>query len=161
MGSGRTLVGASFRPETKGPDFALAASIEHTRMPALNPLLRAYGKVDVVGGFFSVFTEMRVQNRAVQGYVKPVIRELDVYDARQDRGKNLFQQLYEAAAGGVSQLLENFPRDEVAAKADLSGPLDDPQASTWQVVVTLIQNAFFKAILPGFEREVGRGERRP
>jgi len=143
----------------KGPDFALAASIEDTRMPALNPLLRAYGKVDVVGGFFSVFTEMRVQNRAVRGYVKPLIRELDVYDARQDREKNLFQKLYEAAAGGVSQLLENFPRDEVATQADLSGPLEDPQASTWQVVVTLIQNAFFRAILPGFERELGRSGR--
>ncbi len=159
MGSGQTVVGASFRPETKGPDFALAASIENTQMPALNPLLRAYGKLDVVGGFFSVYTEMRVRNRAVQGYVKPLIRELDVYDARQDREKNLFQQLYEAAAGGVSALLENFPRDEVATKADIAGPLENPQASTWQVVVTLIQNAFFQAILPGFEGERGRGGR--
>jgi hypothetical protein len=159
MGSGQTLVGASFRPETQGPDFALAASIENTQMPALNPLLRAYGQLDVVGGFFSVYTEMRVQNRAVQGYVKPLIRELDVYDARQDQEKNLFQQLYEAAAGGVSALLENFPRDEVATKADIAGPLENPQASSWQVVVTLIQNAFFKAILPGFERELGRGSR--
>jgi hypothetical protein len=161
MGSGQTVVGASFRPETKGPDFALAASIENTHMPALNPLLRAYGKLDVVGGFFSVFTEMRVQNRAVRGYVKPLIRELDVYDTQQDKEKNLFQKLYEAAAGGVSALLENFPRDEVATTADIAGPLENPQASTWQVVVTLIQNAFFQAILPGFERERGRGDRGP
>jgi hypothetical protein len=159
MGSGQTVVGANFRPETNGPDFALAASIENTAMPALNPLLRAYGKLDVVEGFFSVYTEMRVKNRAVQGYVKPLIRELDVYDTRQDQEKNLFQKLYEAAAGGVSALLENFPRDEVATQADIAGPLENPQASTWQVVVTLIQNAFFKAILPGFERELGGGGR--
>jgi hypothetical protein len=62
-------------------------------------------------------------------------------------------------AGGVSEILENFPRDEVATQANISGPLDNPQASTWQVVVTLIQNAFFKAILPGFERELGGGGR--
>jgi hypothetical protein len=161
MGSGRTLVGASFRPETKGPDFALAASIEDTDMRALNDLLRAYGKLDVVGGAFSVYTEMRVRNRAVQGYVKPLIRELDVYDTRQDQAKGLFQKLYEAVAGGVSQILENFPRDEVATQATIAGPLENPQASTWQVVVTLIQNAFFKAILPGFERELGRGDRAP
>jgi Domain of Unknown Function (DUF748) len=43
MGSGQTLVGASFRPETQGPDFALAASIENTDMRALNQLLRATG----------------------------------------------------------------------------------------------------------------------
>jgi hypothetical protein len=161
MGSGRTLVGASFRPEIQGPDFALAASIENTDMRALNELLRAYGKLDVVGGFFSVYTEMRVRNRAVQGYVKPLIRELDVYDTQQDQAKGLFQKLYEAVAGGVSEILENFPRDEVATQANISGPLDNPQASTWQVVVTLIQNAFFQAILPGFERELGRGDRGP
>ncbi len=161
MGSGRTVVGASFRPEANGPDFALAGAIEHTDMRALNELLRAYGKLDVVGGAFSVYTEMRVQHRAVQGYVKPLIRELDVYDTQQDQAKGLFQKLYEAAAGGVSQLLENFPRDEVATQATIAGPLDNPQASTWQVVVTLIQNAFFQAILPGFERELGRGDRAP
>jgi hypothetical protein len=161
MGSGQTQVGANFRPETNGPDFALAASIENTQMPALNPLLRAYGKVDVVGGYFSVYTEMRVKNRAVQGYVKPLVRELDVYDANQDREKGLFQKIYEALAGGVSEILENLPRREVAAKADIGGPLENPQASTWQVLVTLIQNAFFKAILPGFERGPGRAERRP
>jgi hypothetical protein len=87
--------------------------------------------------------------------------ELDVYDKNQDQEKSVFQQLYEALAGGVSEVLENIPRREVAAQADIAGPLDNPQASTWQVVVTLIQNAFFKAILPGFERELGRGDRGP
>jgi hypothetical protein len=37
--------------------------------------------------------------------------------------------------------------------ADLTGRVDDPDASALQVVVRLIQNAFFKAILPGFERQ--------
>lgn len=159
MGSGRTVVGASFRPETNGPDFALAAAIEHTNMRALNPLLRAYGNFDVLQGFFSVYTEMRVQNRAVRGYVKPLLRELDVYDPGQDQEKGLFQKLYEGVVGGISELLENSPRDEVATVANISGRLENPQASTWQVLVHLIQNAFFDAILPGFRRELGRGSR--
>jgi hypothetical protein len=65
--------------------------------------------------------------------------ELDVYDKNQDQEKSVFQQLYEALAGGVSEVLENIPRREVAAQADIAGPLDNPQASTSQVVVTLIQ----------------------
>jgi hypothetical protein len=84
---------------------------------------------------------------------------MDIYDAQQDRGKGLFQQLYEAVAGGVSSLLENIPRDEVATTAEISGPLDDPQASTWQVLMQLVQNAFFRAILPGFEGELRRSDR--
>ena len=114
MGSGQTIVGATFRPETNGPDFALAASIENTNMQTMNPLLRAHGNFDVVRGFFSVYTEMRVKNGAVQGYVKPLFKEMDVYDSHQDREKNLFQKIYEGLVGGVSQLLENTPRQEVA-----------------------------------------------
>jgi hypothetical protein len=159
MGSGQTMVGATFRPETNGPDFALAASIENTQMQTMNKLLRAHANFDVVQGFFSVYTELRVKNGVVRGYVKPLFKEMDVYDARQDREKNLFQKIYEGLVGGVSQLMENTPRQEVATKADISGRLEDPQASTWQVLVNLIQNAFFQAILPGFEQE-GRGSRR-
>ena len=159
MGSGRTVVGANFRPETHGPDFALAASIEETDMRALNSLLRAYGNFDVMQGFFSVYTEMRVRNRAVQGYVKPLLRKIDVYDTQQDQEKHIVQQIYEAVVGGVSTLLENIPRREVATQTDISGPLENPQASTWQVLVNLIQNAFFRAILPGFERGLGRASR--
>jgi hypothetical protein len=159
MGSGQTVVGATFRPETHGPDFALAASIENTRMQTMNQLLRAYGNFDVTRGFFSLYTEFRVKNGAVRGYVKPLFKEMDVYDARQDQEKNLFQKIYEGLVGGVSKLLENIPREEVATKADISGRLDNPQASTWQVLVKLIQNAFFQAILPGFDQEGGRSRR--
>jgi hypothetical protein len=34
--------------------------------------------------------------------------------------------------------------------------LDNPKASTWEALVGLLRNAFFKAILPGFERELSR-----
>jgi hypothetical protein len=161
MGKGQTLVGATFRPETNGPDFALAASIENTDMQAMNQLLRAHGNFDVVRGFFSVYTELRVKNGTVRGYIKPLFKEMDVYDARQDQEKNLFQKIYEGLVGGVSQLLENSPRQEVATKADIVGHLDNPRASTWQVLVNLIQNAFIQAILPGFERELRGSRRRP
>jgi hypothetical protein len=159
MGSGRTAVGASFRPETQGPDFALAASIEHTDMRALNEHLRAYGTFDVVQGVFSLYTELRVRERAVRGYIQLVLRELDVYDPRQDKEKHLFQKLSEAAVGGVGEILEHLPRHEVATKADVAGPLEKPQAGTWQVLVDLMQQAFFNAIVPGFERKLGRPHR--
>jgi hypothetical protein len=84
---------------------------------------------------------------------------MDVYDPHQDQEKGLFQKIYEGLVGGVSQLLENVPRQEVATKADFSGRLENAQASTWQVLVNLIQNATFQAILPGFEHEVGRSQR--
>jgi hypothetical protein len=156
MGSGATTADATFRPENNGPDFDLAVKVENTDMRAMNDLLRAYGKFDVVSGLFSLFAELKVKNQRVEGYVKPLFKDLKAYDERQDAEKSTFRKLYEKLVGGVSKLLENRPRDEVATKTEVAGRLDDPKMSTWQALLNLIRNAFFRAILPGFDEELGR-----
>lgn len=155
MGTGDTVISGTFRPEKKSPDFDLHAKIERTQMLAMNDLLRAYGNFDVTAGAFSLYSELKVKNGGVEGYIKPLFRDMKVYDARQDREKTLFRKLYEGLVGGVAKLLENTPRDEVATRTDVVGPLEDPQTSTWQTAINLVKNAFFKAILPGFEKHIG------
>jgi hypothetical protein len=158
--SGTLASEGTFRPEANGPNFDLNLRIEHVDMRAMNDLLKAHGNFDVTRGRFSLFTEIHVKDRRIDGYVKPLFHDLDVYDREQDKDENILQQAYEGVIGGVAGLLENQPRDEVATVADISGPLDDPNSSTLQVILRLIQNAFFKAILPGYERESrGGGER--
>ena len=154
MGTGDTVISGTFRPERKSPDFDLDIKIVSTKMRAMNDLLRAYGNFDVTTGLFSLYSELKVKNGDVEGYIKPFFKEMKVYDARQDKEKTLFHKLYEGLVGGVAKLLENSPRDEVATRTDVSGPLENPSSSTWQTVVNLITNAFFKAFLPGFEKEV-------
>jgi hypothetical protein len=156
LGSGTTAVTATFRPEHTGPDFDLAVRIEQMQMQTMNNLWRAYGDFDVTAGTFSLYMEFQVKNGAVTGYVKPLFKDLDVYDRRQDKEEGVFQQLYEGIIGGISWLLENRPRDEVATQTTVSGRLENPETGTWEAVIGLIQNAFFKAVLPGFEREAGR-----
>ena len=154
MGTGDTVISGTFRPETKSPDFDLSIKIERTQMRAMNDLLRAYGNFDVTAGLFSLYSELSVKNGRVAGYIKPLFRDMKVYDERQDKEKSLFHKLYEGLVGGVATLLENKPREEVATLTEISGPLGNPQTSTWQTVVNLVKNAFFKAFLPGFEKEV-------
>lgn len=83
-----------------------------------------------------------MKNDTVDGYIKPLFRNVDVFDRRQDEEKNVFRKVYEGVIGGLAGLLENVPRDEVATRADIEG--------------CLVQNAFFRAILPGFVREARR-----
>lgn len=153
MGSGMTTAAATFRPEKEGPDFDLSLKIEDTELPKMNDLLRAYGNFDVSAGVFSLVTELHVKNDAIDGYIKPFFKDMKVYDRRQDKEEGTLQKVYEMLVGGVAKLLENQPRDEVATKADISGPLENPEMSTWQIIVELIRNAFIKAILPSFEKE--------
>jgi Domain of Unknown Function (DUF748) len=152
MGSGATSATATFRPNKRGPDFAVNVRIENTDLRTMNELLRAYGKFDVAAGSLSVYSEINVKNQQVEGYVKPLFSGLDVYASEQDRDKGLGRKLYEKAVEGVSKILKNAPRKEVATVASLSGPIENPGANTIEVTAKLIQNAFFKAILPGFDR---------
>jgi hypothetical protein len=156
MGTGDTMISGTFRPEMKSPDFDLAIKIERTNMRAMNDLLRAYGNFDVTAGLFSLYSELKVKNDHVEDYIKPLFKDMKVYDARQDKEKTLFHELYEGRIGGVAKLLENTPRDEVATRTEVSGPLENPRSSTWQTVVNLVTNAFFKAFIPGFEKEIRR-----
>ncbi len=154
MGSGITEATATFRPDQKRPDFDLKLDIRDTDLRSLNDLLRAYGKFDVASGSFGLTTEISIENDRAHGYVKPFFRDMNVYDARQDADENLLHKMYEGVVGGVAGLLENERRDEVATKTDISGPASSPQTSTVQIIVNLIRNAFFQAILPGFDAAV-------
>ena len=161
MGSGALSGHATFRDDRKGPDFTITAQIEGASLPSINELLRAYGKFDVVSGTFSVYTEVKVRNSRIDGYVKPLFKDVKVYSREQDRKKPVLKRLYEKIVGGLSHVLENKPRDQVATVADISGTIEDPNTGTWPIIVRLVSNAFVRAILPGFEREYQEAGKRP
>lgn len=150
MGSGETVVTATVRREADGPDFDLSTRIEQVDVPRLNDILRAHGKIDVASGLFSLYSELHVKNGRVHGYVKPLIHDLKVYEPQQDREKSVGQKMKEKAANLVSKLLRNHPRQDIVTTVPIAGPLENPKADTWTTMVNLVQNAFFKAVLPGF-----------
>ncbi len=151
MGSGPTVVTESFRPENPNPDFTVQVRITKTEVTALNKLLKAYGHIDAKQGTFSFFSDMSVKNNRIEGHVKPFLKDVQVYDPEQDTDNQTLKKLYEAVANGVLDLFKTTPTGQVATKTDVSGPVENPHTSTWQILETLVQNAFFKAILPGFE----------
>lgn len=158
MNSGPAALDATFASGKRTPEFTLDLRFENVELTTLNDLLRRRADFDVKHGKFSLFSELAVRNGRVDGYVKPLFADMDVYDREQDSKKGIGRQAWEAVVGGVATLLENRPRDEVATRADLSGPIENPNASTLQIVIGLIQNAFFKAIVPGLEHARRGGE---
>jgi hypothetical protein len=152
-GGGSVHGSAVFRSPGNGPDFNLTVAVEGASLPSINDLLRAYGKFDVAQGTFSVYSQVKVHNGRIDGYVKPLFKDVQVYSPQQDQNKPVLKKLYEKVVGGVAHLLENHPREQVATVANLSGPISSPHTSTWDVIVNLVSNAFVKAILPGFEWE--------
>jgi hypothetical protein len=156
MGTGTAEADATFEAEKAGPAFDVAVRIEEVSVPAMNDLLRAHGRFDAAAGRFAFYSELSAKNGVITGYVKPLFKDMKIYASEQEAGKPPLRKMYEGVVGGIAKLLENQPRDQVATKAQVSGRLDNPNVSPLDVVIRLVQNAFFKAILPGFDLEVAR-----
>jgi hypothetical protein len=160
MGSGTTTASATFRPARVGPDFDLYLKIEESRLTAMNDVLRSYGNFDVSAGIFALVAELHIKNDRISGYIKPFFKDIQVYDKRTDKNQGTFHMFYEKMIGGVATILENRTRQEVATKIIISGPVGKPETSTLQIVIELIKNAFFRAILPTFDKGAsGTGKR--
>jgi hypothetical protein len=159
MGTGTAAADATFEAEKSGPAFDVDVRIEDVSVPTLNDLLRAYGRFDAADGRFSFYSELSAKNGVITGYVKPLFKDLKIYSGEQEEGKPVLRKMYEGVVGGVAKLLENRRREQVATKADVSGRIDNPNVSGVDVVIRLVQNAFFKAILPGFDAEITKADR--
>jgi len=157
MGKGSFEGGATFFPEGEHANVEGKVAIEHTPLTTLNDLLRAKGNFDVSRGTFDLYTHFKVRDGAVDAWVKPLFRNVEVLDSEQDKHKNIFRKMYEGIVGGIAKLLRN-DKGEVATVTRLQGPLDDPKANAMQALGGLLKNAFVKAIIPGFHDEIARLE---
>jgi hypothetical protein len=151
MGRGATVVTATVTPRPGSADMNVSAKIEEADLARVRDLLRAYGRVDVSAGVFSVYSEMRMTDGMVTGYVKPLLREVEVGGNGKAADTGLRQHLYQGLAGAAAKVLKNRPRREIATVIPISGPVTNPRFGRWDAVGGLLRNAFFKAIHPGFE----------
>lgn len=155
MDAGDVAVAATFQPKARSADLNIKVEVSGTPMPKLNDLFRAYGKFDVYAGEFSLYSELRVHEGYMRGYVKPIFKDVEIYDKRQDAQKPFLKKVYEGVVDAASKLLKNPRHDQVATSTTVEGPVGNAKSSTWEVLGGLLENAFIKAILPGFDRQVG------
>lgn len=142
---------------TPSPDLDLRVTIEGTQLRSMNNLLRTFGNFDVVAGQFTFYSQIAIKHGEISGYLKPIFRDMQVYSQQQDAGKPLLHRIYEGLVGGTQTVLQNR-HGEVATTVEISGRAADPETSTWEVVVGLIQNAFIKAIAHGFEPQASEAK---
>ncbi len=150
MGSGRATVSAIFRPEAASTDFGGELAIEGASLPALNDLLRAYEKVAVSAGTFSLYSQVTIKDKYLRGYVKPLLRDVKLGDPPKE-AQTFGARLKAKTLGVLAHLLKNRKTGQLATRTDISGPLGDARTNFGQIVGGLLHNAFSQAITPGFE----------
>lgn len=143
-------------PLADKPTFDMNTELKETNLVLLNDFFKAYANIDINKGTFGLYAEVAAKEGAFTGYVKPLIKSLDVYGP-EDKNDNIFRKLWEALAGGVSEVLENQPKDQFATKIPFEGKLEDPKANIWVTIGNVLQNAFINALKPSIDDEINIG----
>jgi hypothetical protein len=136
-------------PFSYRPTFHMTTRLLGLDVTKINQLSLAYGNFDFKRGYFDLVIEADAKHGAITGYVKPLFRNLKVFDLRQDvKEDDPLQFFWTALVGGVTELLTNRPRDQfgtlIPFTADATGTSPDILATIGNV----LRNAFIRAYLP-------------
>lgn len=152
---GKMEIHIDMDPLNKIPTFDLSARVDNLDLVKLNDFLKAYGNFDVEKGTFSLYAEAAAKDGKFTGYTKPFFKDLEIFQLNKDKKEgNLLQTLWEALAGGTSEVVENQKKEQIATKVPLSGNFDDPNVDLWATIGTLMRNAFIRALLPTLDYTV-------
>ncbi len=145
LGNGDLNIDVKMNLLKKMPDFDLDLSFENVDLTALNNFVRAYAKADVEKGTFNFYTEMAAVNGALNGYVKPVIQDLQILDWNKEEGPFL-QKVWESVLEFVTDIFTNKDKDQIATKTSVTGDLNNLDVGIWQAVWNIFKNAFVEAL---------------
>lgn len=140
-------------PLAEEPTFDMNAKIDNTNLVLLNEFFQAYAKIDVNKGTFGMYTEVAAKDGGFKGYIKPLLKDLDIL-GKEDRNDNILRKTWEAIAGGVGQVFRNHAEDQVATKIPFEGRIENPKANIWITISNTLQNAFIRAIQPSIDNEI-------
>ena len=153
---GDMTFGMDLDPLADSTLFDMNMELVNTDLVRINDLFKAYGKFDVNKGTFGLYSEMATRNGAFKGYVKPVIKDLDVLGA-EDKKEGLFHRFWEGVIGTAGVVLTNRSEEQVATKVTFEGRLDQPDVGTWGAIFKAIGNAFVEALPESLDNEIDIG----
>ena len=140
-------------PLATTPTFDMNAELKNTSLPDLNDFLKAYAKFDVHAGTFGLYAEVASKNGKFIGYVKPVIKDLDVVGS-EDRNDSFLNKLYEVLVSAAGIILKNPEEKQVATKIPLKGEYGKTVVGTWYAIIEVLRNAFIQALYPSIDNEI-------
>jgi hypothetical protein len=135
------------------PTFDLNAELENLQLPELNEFFKAYANFDVNKGTLGLYTEIAANDGKFIGYVKPIIKDLDVV-GKEDRKDSFWQKAWENLVGAASVILRNPKKEQVATKLPMEGTFDNTNSDTWNAIIDLLRNAFIQALQSSIDAEI-------
>ncbi|MBA2655939.1 MAG: DUF748 domain-containing protein [Tatlockia sp.] len=152
MSKGRFTVSGQVDPDAKKPTFLLKSSLKSMQIQGANDFLLNYTHFDVKQGELSVFTEIAAAKGKIHGYLKPIIKNLQVINPKEKM--NPIKFIYKGLIATTAKLVTNHKKHTVATKIKIEGNLEDPETHIFSIIGYVLKHAFIQALLPDIDHSI-------
>ncbi|WP_187263259.1 DUF748 domain-containing protein [Pontibacter beigongshangensis] len=134
------------------PDFDMKMELTKVDLTAVNSFIEAYGKFDVERGTLDMYSELKLTDGQLDGYMKPFFEHVKVLNWKKDKEEGgFFRAAWEAIAGLFAEAAENQPRDQVATKVPIKGDISQMDTDLSTTIFNVLRHAFISAFNKGLE----------
>jgi hypothetical protein len=152
-GGGDILIHARGFPLSDPPVFEAETELNAVPLPALNSVLRSALGVDVSAGTLHLSAEIRAAGGSYEGYVKPLVRGARFADTGAEPASGPGKTLWESLVAGIAALLTNSDTANLGTRVPFSGEFGRTDVDSWQAFVSLLRNAFVRALREGVDSD--------
>ncbi len=121
-------------------DFDVNLEVKDLPLAEMNDFFRSYAAVDIERGTMSLALELAAKDGKLAGYVKPVLKDMEVVETSRDTNRGPFALLWQSFTGTVADLVQKD--DTQGARVPIQGSLDNPEVGTWAAIGSALGHAF-------------------
>ncbi|MCE1115178.1 MULTISPECIES: DUF748 domain-containing protein [Pseudomonas] len=155
LGDAKVESRATFDPFSDFDDFQFRLRVTGIELRRLNDFASAYGKFDFNAGHGDVVIEAQAEKGRLNGYIKPLLRDVDVFNWHQDvenTHKGVLRSVWEALVGASETVLKNQPKNQFATRVELNGSVHQQDISAFEAFLQILRNGFIQAFNARYEQ---------
>ncbi|MNO37536.1 hypothetical protein D3C76_276200 [compost metagenome] len=161
LGDAKVESRATFDPFSDFDDFQFRLRATGIELRKLNDFSGAYGKFDFNAGHGDLVIEAQAENGRLTGYIKPLLRDVDVFNWHQDvqeEDKGFFRSVWEALVGATQTVLKNQPKNQFATRVELNGSVRKQDISAFEAFLQILRNGFIRAFNAQYEQPTPKSD---
>lgn len=151
---GKMIFSANMNLLKELPDFDYNLRFTDVQLVKVNPLARAYANIDFERGTMSVFSEMAMLDGKLNGYLKPLTKQMKIFKLDEHEGRSVGKFFTELLAQAGTAVLKNQKKDQVATRIPLRGTVENIQTALWPTLFGVLRNAYIEAFRGEFDNTI-------
>jgi hypothetical protein len=153
-GHGKFQIEANANLLKQLPDLDVEFSLKDLELSGYNDAFQEYAKLDVEAGTFELYSEFILKDSLLNGYVKPIIRNLQFFSFK-EKQENIISGIWQGAAEILKRAVENDEEKQVASKIPIKGKITNLNKDILKSILSLLKNAFIEPLNREIEKTIG------